>query len=110
MPLDVYIGNLEFILKDLKDVTPHVIWATSTPVHPNRPFTTDAWSWRNEEIDQYNHAASELMRKYDIPINDLHSLVFDKADEYLAEDRVHLSQSGQQACANAVADAISMYL
>ncbi len=110
MPIDVYIGNLEFILKDLRDITPYVIWATSTPVHPNHPFTTDTWSFRNEEIDQYNQAARELMNKYDIPINDLHRVVFDKADEYLAEDQVHLSQAGQQACANAVADAISMYL
>ena len=110
MPIDVYIGNLEFILKQLRDITPHVIWATSTAVHPNRPFTTEAWSWRNDEIDQYNHAASELMSKYDIPINDLHKLVFDKVDEYLAEDQVHLSEAGQEACANAVVDAISTYL
>ena len=110
MPIEMYIANLEFILKQLRDITPYVIWATSTPVHPNRPFTTDTWSFRNEEIDQYNQAARELMNKYDIPINDLHRVVFDKVDEYLAEDQVHLSQAGQQACANAVADAISMYL
>ena len=110
IPIEMYIGNLEFILKQLRDITPHVIWATITPVHPKRPFTTDAWSWRNEEIDRYNQAASELMNKYDIAISDLHKLVFDKVDEYLSEDQVHLSEAGQEACANAVVDKISIYL
>ena len=110
MSIEMYTGNLEFILEQLRDITPYVLWATTTPVHPNHSFKTDTWSWRNVEIDQYNQAARELMNKYDIPINDLHKLVFDKVDEYLSEDQVHLSEAGKEACANAVADKISIYL
>jgi lysophospholipase L1-like esterase len=110
MLLEDYIGNLEFILNDIKKISTHIIWATSTAVHPNRPFTNDAWSWRNEEIDKYNQAAIELMNKHDIPINDLNKIIAGNPDDYLAEDQVHLSQAGQQACANAVVNAISTYL
>ena len=110
MLLEDYIGNLEFILNDIKKITPHIIWATSTAVHPDRPFKDDAWSWRNEEIDKYNQAAIELMNKHDIPINDLNKIIAGNPDDYLIEDGVHLSQAGQQACANAVVNAISTYL
>ena len=82
IPLDMYRGNLEFILRRLKALTPHVIWATMTPVHPGRPFRNDEWSWRNEEIDRYNEAALELMAKESVPINDLHRLVWENINEY----------------------------
>ena len=110
IPIEMYTGNLEFILKQLREISPYLIWATSTPVHPNSSFTSDDWFWRNEEIDQYNQAASELMNRYNVPINDLHKLVFQKPDDYLSEDNIHLSEAGQQACANAVVDRIAVYL
>ena len=107
IPIDIYRANLEFTLKRLTTLTPHVIWATITPVHPGRPFRKDEWSWRNEEIDQYNKAATELMRQNCISINDLHKLVWENVDEYLCEDQLHLSESGQEACAHGVARVIS---
>ncbi len=110
IPIENYIGNLELILKRLRDITPYVIWATITPVHPNLTFKTDTWSWRNVEIDQYNQAARELMNRYDVLINDLHKLVLENVDEYLSEDQVHLSEAGQEACATAVVDKINTYL
>ncbi|NQU75323.1 MAG: SGNH/GDSL hydrolase family protein [Planctomycetes bacterium] len=110
IPIDVYRANIEFILKRLTTLTPHVIWATSTPVHPDRPFKTDEWSWRNKDIDQYNKAAKEVMAKNNIPINDLHALVWKNVDKYLAEDQLHLSESGVKACAEAVADTVKAHL
>lgn len=38
IPIEMYRANLEFILERLTDLSPAVIWATSTPVHPDRPF------------------------------------------------------------------------
>jgi hypothetical protein len=110
MPLEVYRGNLEHILRQLRDVTPHVIWATSTPVHPSRPFYTDQWGWRNEEIDQYNLAALEVMKTQNVPISDLHAIVAENMDENLAEDQLHLSQAGQMKCAQAVGKIIKQHL
>jgi lysophospholipase L1-like esterase len=110
IPIDEYQTNLQLILDQLKALTPNVIWATSTPVHPDRPFSDAGWSWRNEEIDQYNVVARELIERSGIPINDLHTLVGDNVAEYLSEDQLHLSEAGQQACASAVADCVAALL
>ncbi len=106
IPIDMYRANLGFILKRLTSLTPKVIWATTTPVHPNRPFRDTGWSWRNEEINQYNDAARELMKSNGVPINDLHTLVWGNISEFLAEDQLHLSEVGQKTCANAVAECV----
>jgi lysophospholipase L1-like esterase len=110
IPLEVYENNLVLILKSLKSITPHIIWATSTPVHPDRPFRNDQWSWRNEEIDRYNSVATEFMKKQGVPINDLHSIVASDPDRYLADDQLHLSENGIAKCADAVTEAIRKYL
>jgi len=110
IPINMYRTNLEFILKRLAALTPKVIWATTTPVHPNRPFRDTEWSWRNKEIDRYNAVARELMESHGVPINDLHALVWANLSEFLSEDQLHLSEAGQKACAQAVADCVSRLL
>ena len=110
IPIDMYRANLEFILEQLLEFTPRVIWATSTPVHPDRPFLDIGWAWHNEEIDKYNAVARELMESRGVPINDLHTLVWANPSGFLAEDQLHLSEAGQKACAHAVADRISTML
>ncbi len=109
-PVEVYRANLQLILQRLKTVTPHVVWATSTPVHPKRPFREDQWSWRNEEIDRYNQAASELMAENHVPVNDLHTTVAGDVNLYLSEDQLHLSPAGVEVCAQAVVKNISTFL
>ena len=110
IPMETYRANLEFILKKLPATGAQVIWATTTPVHPDRPFRNDQWSWRNDEIDRYNAAALALMEAHGSPVNDLHALVMSDPDVYLAEDQLHLSPDGQQKCAEAVAAAVRSYL
>ena len=110
IPVDMYRENLAFILKRLRELTPNVLWATLTPVHPDRPFQDSEWSWRNEEIDRYNVAARELMEAREVPVTELHKLVWVNLEELLSEDQLHLSQAGQRACASAVAQAISARL
>ena len=89
IPVDMYRANLEFILKQLLDTGALVIWATTTPVHPDRPFRDDQWSWRNQEIDQYNSVAQSLMQEYGIAVNDLHAIVGSDPNLYLSEDQLH---------------------
>ena len=110
IPIDMYRANLEFILDQLTALTPNIIWATITPVHPDRPFRDTEWSWRNEEIDQYNDVARELMESMGVRINDLHALVWSNVSGFLSEDQLHLSATGQEACARAVASAVSALL
>ena len=110
IPIDVYRANLNFILERLLDLTRDVIWATITPVHPDRPFRDTEWSWRNEDIDRYDDVARELMESRGVRINDLHGLVMANLNEFLGEDQLHLSEAGQEACAGAVADSVSNFL
>ena len=110
IPLEMYAANLELTLKQLQQTGAKVIWATSTPVHPDRPFVETGWSWRNEEIDQYNRAALEVMKQYGVPVNDLHRLVNSDVDQYLSEDQLHLSEAGKKQCAAAVVEAVKTQL
>ncbi len=110
IPIDMYRANLEFILNTLVTWTSKVVWATSTPVHPDRPFRDTEWSWRNEEIDRYNDAARQLMESRGVPVNDLHTLVWANLSEFLSQDQLHLSEAGQKACAQAAADSVSILL
>ena len=110
MPIDMYRANLEFILNRLRILTPHVIWATTTPVHPDRPFRDTEWSWRNREIEQFNDAARKVMESGKVPIHDLHALVWGNVSGFLGEDQLHLSKAGEKACAQAVADRVSTFL
>ncbi|MDP6746334.1 MAG: SGNH/GDSL hydrolase family protein [Candidatus Poribacteria bacterium] len=110
IPIDVYRTNLESILDRLTALTPNVIWATITPVHPDRPFRETEWAWRNEEIDQYNEVARTLIESRGVLINDLHTLVWNNVSEFLSEDQLHLSDSGQEVCARAVVDCVATFL
>ena len=108
--LDMYRANLGFILQRLRQRTPNVIWASSTPAHPDRPFRDSEWSWRNEEIDRYNEEALELMVANDVPVSDLHELVWADVDQLLSEDQLHLSEAGKKTCAEAAAESVSTFL
>jgi len=106
-PLADYLGHLQQILARLRQTGSRIIWATSTPVHPSEPVPGDQWSWSNEDIVRYNAAARELMGREDVPVNDLHALVWADAERYLADDRLHLSAAGQSVCAEAVVRAVN---
>lgn len=110
IPIEMYRLILEFILQRLQETGAQIIWATSTPVHPKRPFLNNQWSWRNEEIEQYNGVALDLMKNRGIPINDLHSIVMSDVDGNLSEDQLHLSEIGKAECADAVVASIRKYL
>ncbi|MFC1452367.1 SGNH/GDSL hydrolase family protein [Verrucomicrobiota bacterium] len=110
IPLGMYRDNIEFILKRLRSITERVIWATNTPVHPDRAFSDTQWSWRNSEIDRYNAAALELMEANQVPVNDLHRLVSENIESFLSEDQLHLSEAGQKACAQAVVEVVAKHL
>ena len=108
--MEEYLEHLAAILKRLREVTPRIVWATLTIVHPDRPFSEEAWAWRNDEIKVFNKASRDLMEREGVPINDLHQLMLDNFEEYLGIDQLHLSPAGQKACAEAVAKAVAAQL
>ncbi|HUT23884.1 MAG TPA: SGNH/GDSL hydrolase family protein [Sumerlaeia bacterium] len=105
--VETYVANLAAILRRLRRSGAAVIWAATTPVHPNRPFSPTEWSWRNEEIDRYNAAARQLMEAEGIAVNDLHGVVARDPQRHLCDDMLHLSETGIQRCAEAVAAAVA---
>lgn len=110
IPLEMYLANLEIILRKLRVLASTVIWATTTPVHPGHRFRVSQWSWRNKEIEHYNQAARELMEVKGIPVHDLHQVVWQDPDGLLSDDRLHLSSEGQMVCAQSVVDCVSKFL
>lgn len=110
IPLDMYVGNLEFILRKLRATGATVVWATITPIHPPRLDKEDGWSWVSAEIEQYNAAARDCLVRHQVPINDLHAVVRADLDRYLPQGDHHLNETGAQACARAVVKAVRPYL
>lgn len=106
IPIEIYRMALEFILDRLEETGARIIWATTTPVHPERPMRDDQWSWTNRDIEAYNAAALELMQARGIDVNDLYGLVMREVAANLAEDQLHLSEVGKDRCAQAVAAAV----
>ena len=108
--LDVYTANLRLIVEKLRRTGAAIVWAATTPVHPDCEFTLEDWSWDNEEIVWYNATARELMESEDVKVNDLHSVIAADPDRLLADDKIHLSREGVEKCAEAVCAALEEFI
>jgi lysophospholipase L1-like esterase len=110
IPLERYVENVRAIHEKLKATGARLVWATTTPVHPHRPLTPTHWSWKNADINRYNAAVLDLMRAEHVRVNDLHAVVASDYDGYMAEDQLHLTPAGAQACADAVVGVVRVAL
>ncbi len=103
--IDEYVENMVRIAKQLKKITPNVIFATSTPVRDDNPYN------RNEDIKAFNAAVVPALEREGIVINDLFGLLYEKRNEYIsAEDKLHLTKEGVAVCAKKVAEEIRKML
>ncbi|MCK5114717.1 MAG: SGNH/GDSL hydrolase family protein [Phycisphaerae bacterium] len=85
-----------------------LVWAMSTPVTKlNKPHLL--CKDKNPGVIRRNEIAMKIMAKYNIPVNDLYSLVVDKAD-IRVKDGCHYNAEGADLMGGAVADAIAQYL
>ena len=98
--LEEYVKNMLRVAKELKKLGKRVIFATSTPVHPEYPYN------KNEIIEQYNEAIVPKLKELGIEINDLYSLVSQDVYKYIGEDQIHLSAEGIELCSKQVASVI----
>ena len=98
---DVYVDTMKRIAKVLQANSKTVIFATTTPVRQG-----DCWM-DNKDITAYNAAVVSALESMGVVISDLHSFVAENIEEYVrADDLVHLSEAGIEACAQFVAEAI----
>ena len=75
--------------------------ATTTPV--GRANVYDS----NELIIRYNETIVPKLEAVGVLIDDLHSVVYPKLDEYIRkDDQIHLTEAGIDACAAAVVSSI----
>ena len=98
--LEEYQTNMVRIAKLLLSYGKVVIFATTTPVSNDNPHD------KNQRIIEYNNHIVPVLRDMGIIINDLHSVVYPHIDEYICDDKIHLTPSGAEACAEQVVKVI----
>ena len=79
-PLEAYKQYIERICVRIRKTAPHakVIFATSTPVDEASYLQPERAMRYNREIEEYNAAAVEIVKKHGFAVNDLYALMKDK--------------------------------
>ncbi|MDP6637076.1 MAG: GDSL-type esterase/lipase family protein [Phycisphaerae bacterium] len=105
-PVDQYARDLAKIVTLLKKNGAKIIWANTTPIPAN-----DAHRPEGDDLI-YNAAAEKVMKKNNIPINDLHGVVtkWDGYAEWKKGDNVHFPGAVYSKLARRVAEKISAQL
>lgn len=102
--LEEYVQNMLRIAVLLQSYGKKVIFATSTPTHPDYPYHT------LERIQRYNEALVPALRERGVEINDLFSVMVNHRIDGICEDQIHLSPVGIELCAEQTAHAIKQAL
>ena len=103
-PLDEYVETVLANARRLLTMTKTLIFATTTPVHPENPYD------RNEMIAAANAAVVPPLRALGVVINDLHSVIARDIPAYICDDKIHLTPAGIEAAATHNAAFIGQYL
>ena len=98
-----YVANMLRVASELLKITPNVIFATTTPVHPEYPYNSNA------VIERYNAVLVPKLEAMGIRINDLHSIIVPDIAAHICEDQIHLSAVGARLCAEQVVRVIKEF-
>ena len=99
-----YVQNVLRIATALLKITPKVIFATTTPVHPEYPHN------KNEDISRFNALVTPKLEAMGIAINNLNALVAEDIEGNICGDKIHLTEKGAERCAKQVAAMIEAAL
>lgn len=100
-PLETYCDFILRIAKALQKTAGTVIFATTTPVRPGHPLNN------NEIAERYNACVVPKLREAGVLIDDLYPLVAAHPDDYIrADDHIHLTEAGINACARQICETI----
>jgi lysophospholipase L1-like esterase len=107
-----YEKRLEALVTRLEKTGARLIWATTTPACPE-PEVTMRNRFKTElkitpEAErEYQDAALRVMKKHNVQVNDLHTLMAPELKKYAtAPDNVHFTGAGYAKIGKQVADAI----
>ncbi|MBN9121357.1 MAG: dienelactone hydrolase family protein [Planctomycetes bacterium] len=108
VPLDEYEKNLRAIVAKLRERTPHVYFATTTPIVDDRHAARKADFDRSDrDVRAYNERAVKVMLELDVPVSDLYRIVRDGGPaDLLGKDGTHYTPAGYERLADAVADTV----
>jgi acyl-CoA thioesterase-1 len=110
-----YAQRLETIVVRMKKTGAKLIWATTTPCPPKAEATM-LKRWKTEVVispeleREYRDAALQVMKKYDVQVNDLYALLKPRQSELQRVDNVHFSQEAAYMMAKQVAESIQKNL
>jgi lysophospholipase L1-like esterase/dienelactone hydrolase len=112
VPPDEYEKNLRLIVERLRKVTPHVLFASTTPIiddrHAGRKADFDRF---DKDVNAYNQRAVAVMAELGVVVDDLNRIVHDGGvGEMLGKDGTHYTPAGYQRLADAAADCITRQL
>jgi hypothetical protein len=105
--LPIYKRNLEAIVKKLKATGAMIIFATSTPVVGE--LAKDVLR-EPEELTKYNRAATKIMHRNHIRVNDLFSFAKSLVKEYQIPNDVHFTEAGYAILGQKVSEVIAAAL
>jgi isoamyl acetate esterase len=107
VPIREYRANLRRIVERLQETGANLIWASITPVIYERHHQRKDFDRREEDVEDYNAVATEIMDEFGIRINDLHSaLMSETIEDLIGEDGVHFATEGRELIADVIAAAL----
>lgn len=109
--IDEYKRNLNVIIELLKRFFPNakLIFATTTPMNPDRLSKIEPNPRSDEEIDRYNEVAVEVARKHGVTVSDLNSYMRNWGSECYA-DACHLTPAAFAALGEEVARRLRSFI
>ena len=101
-PIDVYAYYIDRICVRIKKAFPNakVIFATSTSVQSEK--MQKDFKRYNEEIEKYNEAAVQVVKKHGFAVNDLYAVSVDLPDDAHSDPVHYYTPMGTEAFTNAV--------
>ena len=93
--------GLRAMLTQLKKVTPHVIWATTTPA-PDRNNTLGPES-QNATVITRNEMSKRIAADLGVPVNDLYGLVIGQREKLQGFANLHFTPEGSKLMGEQIA-------
>lgn len=106
--IEDYVHNYEVLIREIKETGAIPVFATILPLLPKEELGVHQAeiNYYNDSVIKYNDAAKKLMKKENVFVNDLYTLVKQVPGFYKCEDKLHLTLEGYKACAKQVANVI----
>lgn len=101
--IDRYVELQKRIAGILQSRCDRLIFATTTPIAGDMWAGTNPIPRSNQQVSDYNAAASEALSPMGVEILDLYTPVFERMSECISEDMVHLTEMGVQVAGDVVA-------